>query len=199
VPKTYVIVGIWRNNTNVPEERLLEVTDGKLFKQVERLSHGLRSWPRRVLSLKHVAGFSRYECHPKEGYHSKDNPEPEIETKLAEMFWDYQSRGNESRDCESGDPGHRWLRYIHEDFNQKSSVPWEGKYALQLVLRWSPVRFIIWGTIPILLSLGIGGWYMHKKPEPGTNTDVIGTAWVISTYIISAGARTYSLCLRSDC
>jgi hypothetical protein len=175
----YIVVGILKNGTNVPIERSARVKKGQLFCEIRNLSWRLR--PLGSLSLKHVAGFSVYECHPKTGYHTIGEVSREAELTLAEMFRDYQSGHHEEH----------WSTWIHEKFNANSHQAPQGKYALQLVVHWSPKRFIIWGVFPILLSLGIGGWYMHVPHDAKDNLVVIQTAWGISTYIIAAGARTY--------
>src|SRR5436305_11142700 len=91
------------------------------------------------------------------------------------------------------DHGDRWLDWVHTNFNHNNVKPEEGKFAVQSVLRWSPIKLVLWGVAPILLSLVIGFWYMFK-PTPGEDSlTVVQTAWGIASYIITAAAcRSFS-------
>lgn len=53
-------------------------------------------------------------------------------------------------------------------------------------MRWSRNRLIIAATVPILLSLSIGFYYMYAR-------DDAQTAWTIGSYLITAGAFIVAL------
>jgi cytochrome b subunit of formate dehydrogenase len=94
----------------------------------------------------------------------------------------------------------RWMDWIHQNFNNNSTNPEDGKYALQLLLRWSPLKLVIWSSIPIIFSLAIGLWYMIS-PHPGEDyVAVVQTAWTIASYIITtaAGKRDVKLDFTQD-
>lgn len=48
-------------------------------------------------------------------------------------------------------------------------------------------RLSVATSVPVALSLAVGLWYQTKPAEDGG--DPTGTAWIIATYIITAGAR----------
>lgn len=178
----YIVVGIMGNEGSIPREILLPVvTDKDLFKQMHKAERKLRSLFRRLFSLKRVGGFGIYKCHPSQDYHS--NPEISNETKrcLVELYRNYRT---EKRDCND-----RWNNWIHQNFNNSSLNPEEGVYALQLLLRWSPLKLVVWASVPTIFSLVIGLWYMIS-PHPGEDyVAVIQTGWTIASYIITTAAR----------
>ncbi|KKA19094.1 hypothetical protein T310_6947 [Rasamsonia emersonii CBS 393.64] len=168
----YVVVGLYNRNNNVPVERLKRVKEaGQLFAAIRSASKSLRSLPQRLFSLKYVAGFGIYECHPDKGYHTYVDIDLPTERVLLEFYRDYKSLRNDVED--------RWGDWVHEKFNNGSTDPGQGRYSLQLVLRWSVGRITIYVTAPIILSLAIGIWYMQKTGDAEA-------AWVISTYIVAA-------------
>lgn len=53
---------------------------------------------------------------------------------------------------------------------------------------WSTPKIIFWGSLPILLSLAIGFWYMCKPRDPcEDHIAIVQTAWGIASYIITRG------------
>lgn len=83
------------------------------------------------------------------------------------------------------DIDNRWEDWIHANLNLKQLDPWAGKYALQLLLRWSVAKITLYGVTPILLSLATGFWYMTLSGDDRHTTTQ--TAWTISSYIITCG------------
>ena len=81
--------------------------------------------------------------------------------------------------------------WIHQHFNNSSKNPEMGTLTLELKLRWSIVKVVVWGVVPILLSLAVGFWYMYSDHGEVDDVAVTEAAWVISTYIITTSAREY--------
>jgi hypothetical protein len=177
------------NETSIPHETLLPVTKDKgLFQQIRKAERELRSPVRRLLSLKRVGGFGIYRCHPLEDYHSSPPIGDETTRCLVELFRNYRT---EKRDYQD-----RWMNWIHENFNNNSVNPKDGKYALQLLLRWSPLKLVIWSSIPIILSLVVGLWYMINPHRGEDYVATVQTAWTIASYIVTTAARKYDIVLK---
>ena len=86
-----------------------------------------------------------------------------------------------------GAPEFLWDDWVFKHLNNSSKNPSEGKYSIEVLLSWSVLRLSGVTSIPVLLSLAIGLWYQTLAAENGS--DPTGTAWIIATYIITAGAR----------
>jgi hypothetical protein len=104
---------------------------------------------------------------------------------------------------QSGEPdyGNRWLDWIQTEFNNGSLNPGEGRYALQLLLRWSPMKVVLWGVAAIIFSLIIGFWYQWRDypwAGPSDHVSIVQTAWTISSYILTAAGGTINLFLVCD-
>jgi hypothetical protein len=97
-------------------------------------------------------------------------------TVLQSFYHDYNSAKEDYED--------RWMKWMHFSLNNTSHDPGDGKYALQLVLRCSPVKITVYVTAPIVLSLVIGIWYMR-------HTGDIQIAWTISSYVMTAAGGWY--------
>jgi hypothetical protein len=78
---------------------------------------------------------------------------------------------------------------VFKHLNNSSKNPVEGRYSIEILLSWSVLRLSIVTSIPVLLSLAVGLWYQTLPAEDGS--DPTGTAWIIATYIITAGACKY--------
>jgi hypothetical protein len=115
----------------------------------------------------------------------------ETEVILSELFRDY----------ESGEPdyGDRWLDWIQTEFNMHERSPADGKFALKLVLRWSPPKIVLYGNSLILLSLAVGFWYMWGERSAGASpSDIVAitqTAWTISSFILTAAGGKSLFCV----
>ncbi|KAF2496035.1 hypothetical protein BU16DRAFT_560885 [Lophium mytilinum] len=177
----YIIVGIMNERTGIPREELGWVHGtGDLFKTIHGLARRLRNLPRRLLSLKRVAGFKVYACHPDAGYHENVEMDHKTEMILQSFYHDYNLK-SAKKDYED-----RWAKWVHKSFNSCSLDPGDGKLALQLVLRWSPLKITAYVSTPVILSLAIGIWYMK-------HTGDIQTAWTISSYIVTAAGVLIAL------
>jgi hypothetical protein len=180
----YVVVGIMGIHHSIPKEHLLAITKPcTLFQQIRKACRKIRPWYRRLLSLKTVSSFGIYECNPVKGYHQIVETDKQAQLVLSEMYMDYSS----------GDPdyGDRWLRWVQKELNLGNPNPADGKYALLVVLKWSPFKISVYGIASIILSLIIGFWYMWVGGKfPGSTTsDQVGitqTAWTISSFILTA-------------
>lgn len=181
--RPYVVLGLLSTSTSIPKEVMVRIqSPTRLFKELRKAASKLRPWPIRVLSLKAESGFGIYEC-TKQGIHKRVRVDQSTQHVLAEMFGAYNTS---RRDVDS-----RWLSFVHEELNSTNSDPRLGKYSLQLILSWSALKLVIWGSIPILLSLVIGFWYMFKSHPGEDPVMIVQTAWGISSYIVTAGARKY--------
>jgi hypothetical protein len=177
----------------VPRERLLEVTKREgLFKRIRAASRQIRPLYRRLLSFQQIGGFSMYECNSVKGFHNYVEMDRQTELILTELF----------RDFESGEPdyGDRWLNWIQSEFNLNCENPADGRYALQLVLRWSPGKIVMYGTCSIILAIVLGFWYQfigHGIKDPGPSpSDLIAitqTAWTISSFILTLAGGKFIL------
>lgn len=177
----YIVVGIMGNHHNIPRETLMGVTTPEsLFRVVHRASLKIRPLHRRFLSFKQVAAFGMYMCISEKGFHVNVEMDHQTEQILSNMFEQYQS----------GEPdyGNRWLDWVQTQFNNDSTNPAEGRYALQLLLRWSPMKIAFWGIAAIIFSLVIGFWYQWRDypwAQPSDHVAITQTAWTISSYILT--------------
>lgn len=181
----YIIVG-FMGDESVPKETLRRImhTDG-LFQQIRKAHRHLRNPLRRAMSLKEVCGFGIYECDPHKGYHKEVEIDRETERALTELWRNYCSH---KLDYEG-----RWLMWIHQHFNNGSKSPQKGRLALEFKLRWSVVKVVFWGILPVLLSLAIGFWYMYSEHEGVDDVAVAEAAWVIASYIVTTSALLLAL------
>ena len=86
----------------------------------------------------------------------------------------------------------RWIDWLHVNLNNHQQIPGEGRLSVEVRLGWSVSRLFFVTVIPVALSLAIGFWYpAHHANDP----NAVGTAWVISTYIVAAAAGTCLLTL----
>ncbi|KIW20970.1 hypothetical protein PV08_01549 [Exophiala spinifera] len=183
----YVVVG-FMSDGSIPKETIRRVVEIQgLFQQIRRAQRHLRKPFRRVLSLKEVAGFGIYECDPIKGYHREVELDKDTQRALAELWRSYNDN---NLDYEG-----RWLMWIHQHFNNGSKNPEMGRLALELKLQWSVFKVVIWGIIPVLLSLAIGFWYMYSDHGDVDDVAVAEAAWVIASYIVTTSAREYNLTL----
>ncbi|KAK3986989.1 hypothetical protein QBC44DRAFT_401440 [Cladorrhinum sp. PSN332] len=179
--QNFVVIGIWNPGQSMPREVILPVGEDQLFKQIRSAKQKLRPWGRRILSLKKVVGFSVYQCVPSSGHHLMLPVDKHTQQILTDLFREYNSVSIDQDD--------RWLRWIMDEMNCKSKDPEKGKYALRLVLGWSPAKIVFWTISPVILSLVIAFWYSYKPRGPDTDeVAIVQTAWTIASYIITAAA-----------
>jgi hypothetical protein len=181
--RPYLVLGLLSTSTSIPKEEMIRIKKSShLFKELHEAASKLRPWPIRILSLKSESGFAIYEC-TKQGIHSRVRVDQSTQDILTEMFSAYNSG---RRDVHS-----QWLSFVHKELNNMGSNPRLGTHSLQLILSWSALKLVIWGSTPILLSLFIGFWYMFKSHPGEDPVAIVQTAWGISSYIVTAGARKY--------
>ena len=181
--RPYLVFGLLSTSTSIPKEEMIHIKlPHRLFEEFHKAASKLRPWPIRILSLKSVSGFAIYEC-TEQGVHRRVRVDQSTQDILAEMFRAYNSG---RRDTDS-----RWIYFVHKELNKMQSNPRLGKHSLQLVLSWSALKLVVWGSTPILLSLFIGFWYMFSSHPGEDPVAIVQTAWGISSYIVTAGARTY--------
>lgn len=176
----YIVVG-FKGGESVPRETLRRLTDTDgLFQQIRKAHRHLRNPLRRAMSLKEVCGFGIYECDPTKGYHKELELDRETERALAELWRNFCGH--------KLDYGGRWLMWIHQHFNNGSKSPKMGRFALEFKLRWSVIKVVFWGILPVLLSLTIGFWYMYSEHEGVDEVAVTEAAWVIASYVVTTSA-----------
>jgi hypothetical protein len=186
----YIVIGIMNKSTGLARETLVHLwKDEKpvdLFKAIRFADRTLRPLHLRLFSLKHVGAFGIYECYPNEEYHVPVEYDHQTEAALAELFIAYQRGGLDADNV--------WKRWICRNFNEGDRFPSKGRYALQLVLRWSLQKIVVFTLTPLLLSLAIGLWFMTKKHDPVVDkVAIVQTAWTISSYVVTT-AGGMSLC-----
>ena len=74
-----------------------------------------------------------------------------------------------------------WADWIHKNLNNGKKLPFDGRYSLCLILKWSPFRLTIVVMMPLLLSFAVGMWYMIVRKDAAA-------AWTIASYIVTGGA-----------
>ncbi|KAH0428607.1 hypothetical protein CcaCcLH18_08873 [Colletotrichum camelliae] len=180
----YLVVGIRTSDDSAPRERVLRISsDGDMFKQIRNTIGEFRPMYRRLLSLKGVSSFGIYQCFIHSDDHAPRQLDRETQRSLELFFAAFRSGGNKKHG------NHRWIQWVHQEFNSASVDPAEGKYTLELKLDWSAPKFVFWGMAPILLSIVIGLWYMLKPLEEGADyIAVVQTGWTIASYIVTAAA-----------
>ncbi len=184
--RAYVMVGLFNPETGTVKERLVGIRGRKdLFKSIHKGANYLRPFFLRILSLKEIGGFSLYRCHPTEGYHTTVDLDSRTSLVLLQLFQEYSSSRY--------DFSARWKDWVFENLNCKSCNPVRGRYGLQLVLRWSTTKIVLYTSAPILLSLAVGLWYTLGHHAGADAYVVTQTAWTIASYIVTtAGGECIS-------
>jgi hypothetical protein len=78
-----------------------------------------------------------------------------------------------------------WADWIAANLNKGSPGPRHGELSIQLLLTWSVFKIVIMCLSPVALSLVIGIYYQAVHHD-------VGTAWIISTYVVAAAASKTS-------
>jgi len=191
----YIALGILSRKTGLAREKITtrletQKSHDPLFSSIRKSSWKL--WPlhKRLFSLKHISGFGLYHCHVDSGYHSPVDVDDRTKQTLFEFYLDYKH----------SPPGmdHQWLEWIHEHLNSGDADPRNGKYTLELQLRWSITKILIYGLLPVLGSLVVGVAYMQvrmrRADDFGAQLSVVQTAWGIASYVVgAAGGKMYSM------
>ncbi len=63
-----------------------------------------------------------------------------------------------------------WAGWVHGNLNNASELPFHSQLSIKLILKWSQKRIAIAALIPLLLSFGVGMWYMLTHKD-GDETD----------------------------
>lgn len=116
----YIVVGVMGINHPVPREVLVKIVKpGSMFKEIRVAERYVRPFLRRLLSLKHTAGFGIYECHATRSSHTPIELDHQTKLILSELYLDY----------ESGEPdyGSRWLHWTQSELNQGTTNPADGR------------------------------------------------------------------------
>lgn len=96
---------------------------------------------------------------------------------MSQLFLAYQASYRHSDD----DVARAWQGWVYKNLNDGKNNPLEGRYSLQLIYEWSSYRLSFVVSMPLILSLVIGTWYMMG------HGDVV-TAWTLALYIVTAAA-----------
>ena len=75
------------------------------------------------------------------------------------------------------------MTWIQKNLNE-NKLPLEGKYSLELVYGWSPLRLSILVIFPVILSFGVGLGYMLETGDAGG-------AWTIASYVVTAAGGKF--------
>jgi hypothetical protein len=119
------------------------------------------------------------QCDPSAGHHTRALLTSNQRATLRSLYNSYNWRGR-------GTSEFLWDDWIFMHLNASSRNPEHGKYSIEILLSWSVLRLSIVTSIPVILSLSVGLWYQTLPVTDGS--DPTGTAWIIATYIITAGA-----------
>ncbi|KAK3386799.1 hypothetical protein B0H63DRAFT_140998 [Podospora didyma] len=187
----YVVVGILNRKTGAARESIAGTltSQDKLFKAVRTASWGV--WPlyKRLFSLKEVAGFGLYHCDVETGQHRSVTLDGRTRESLLELYTDYKA--------DNGNMDDAWGEWTHQHLNGGSADPAKGDYTLELLLRWSAVKIVIYGLLPVVGSLVVGVAYMRVRvseaDDLGSDLAVIQTAWAISSYVVGAAGVNFAL------
>lgn len=182
----YIAVGILKRRAGSTQERIRWMDSGnQMFRRVR--TSALEIWPlhKRIFSLKSISGFGLYHCDFNTGHHSTIDIDGRTMKTLSEFYMDYNRNANEEH----------WTKWVHEKLNNESSDLKQGKYTLELILRWSPLKIILYSLLPVLGSLAVGFAYMQTlisetNSDLGTDLAVIQTAWGLASYIVGAAGGT---------
>ncbi|KAH6867868.1 hypothetical protein B0T10DRAFT_534073 [Thelonectria olida] len=184
----YIVVGLLNLESGAVRERLEEIPDRDgLFKAIRKAAKDLRPLYLRLFSLKTIGGFGLYICEPAGDYHVPVDLDDQSSATLHELFSTYSSH--------DVDWQARWGDWVHQHLNRASTDPQAGRFALRLVLRWSIFKLVIYSTIPVVLSLAVGLWFMFvaSKGLEDSYTAVVQTAWTISSYIVTTAGVLIAL------
>jgi hypothetical protein len=99
------------------------------------------------------------------------------EAVLSQLFLAYSASYRHA----DGDVARAWQGWVHKNLNNSKNNPLEGRYSLQLIYDWSSYRLSAVVSIPLLLSLAIGTWYMMGQGD-------VVTSWTLALYIVTAAA-----------
>jgi len=180
--RPYIVIGWFSRSANDPKERILQFeTPEQLFKALRHGESDLRGW-RRFLSLKALRGFGLYKCDIAKGCHRPLILNGSQEAVLSQLFLAYRVSYRHA----DPDVARAWSGWVHKNLNNHKNNPLEGRYSLQLLYDWSSYRLSMIVAVPLLLSIAIGIWYMHRYD------DVI-TAWTLALYVVTAAAALIAL------
>ncbi|KAF2674226.1 hypothetical protein BT63DRAFT_5143 [Microthyrium microscopicum] len=188
----YIVLGVIDSSAQlVHHETLMSIRRPEsLFTHIRAATHRLRGYPRRILSLKRVAGFGIYACSAGGDFHSIVAIDARTQRTLAELWREFQS----------GEPDYndRWMRWTQRCLNGGSLRPEEGRYGLSLRLKWSAQKFMIYGGLCIAVSVVVGVAYTYVNTAPGAEFSdriaVAQTAWTIASYSVTAAGGKF--CFR---
>lgn len=191
----YIAVGILKERAGLAHERVIRIhkNDDQLFRRLHKAAREI--WPlnKRLFSLKSISGFGLYHCHTVSSYHSSIIVDSRTKQTLSEFYTNYK---NNRIDLSSK---RKWTEWVHKELNNGSVVPEQGRYTLELTLRWSAVKIVLYGLLPVLGSLIVGLAYMQARisnadGDFGTELSVIQTAWGLASYVVGAAGGKSLLC-----
>jgi hypothetical protein len=190
----YVVLGILSRKTGLAQEKItisLEThrAPNLLFDSIRSSSWAL--WPlhKRMFSLKSISGFGLYHCHVDSGYHTSVEIDDRTKQTLSEFYLDYKQK--------PAGMDERWMDWVHENLNGGNADPREGNYTLELLLRWSITKIMIYGLLPVVGSLVVGIAYMQVRmrgaDDFGSRLAVVQTAWGVASYVVGAAGGKASV------
>ncbi|KAI9734849.1 MAG: hypothetical protein M1834_001928 [Cirrosporium novae-zelandiae] len=158
--------------------RFYIVNDETLFKHLQKDARLIRGW-REYMSLKSLRRFGLYRCDIRRGAHIKVDLPPEYKNTLKHFFRVYETcRRHPDKDVSKA-----WTQWVHRNFNL-SQVPMDGRYSLELIYDWSPIRLIVLVVFPVLFSFVVGLVYMLRTGD-------VSTAWTIASYVVTGAGGEF--------
>lgn len=127
------------------------------------------------------------QCNHREGIHERIHLDQRGDADLQVLLHMYKSWFV---------PDHTalaWANWVHQVLNNSSLDVLDGKYAIEVVLDWSPTRISIVILFPVLLSLAIGLWL---NSAAWTDLATLQTAWGTASYVVTAGGCKFSLFIQ---
>jgi hypothetical protein len=123
------------------------------------------------------------QCDPVSNTHIRVPLDSKTRPVIQHLYLSYRASEDDMGD---------WIDRIHQSLNRGRGDPGAGGYSIELVLGWSVVKIVIIALTPVILSLIIGIYYQQVHHD-------VATAWIISTYIVAAGASKICKLLRYSC
>lgn len=179
----YIVMGIVDSATGETTECLKELADSEgkpkdLIESMRTAVRALRPWYIRWLTLKSVGAFGLYECHVPAGHHTVLELSDTAKLALLELYYDYIAGRKDENEA--------WKAWVQQHLNAGDTFPGDRSLGLQLILKWSVPKIVIYVSTPVIASLIFGLAYTFSVTGPGVDTvAVLQTAWTVSSYIVT--------------
>lgn len=179
----YLVIGVVNPGTGETTECLLDLVDphGKprdLIDAIHTAVRLLRPWYVRWFTLKSVGAFGLYECHTPAGHHTMLELSDTAKLALLELYYDFVARRKDDQEA--------WKIWVQKHFNAGDTFPGGRRLGLQLILKWSAWKIVLYMSVPVIASLAFGFAYTFAVNGPGVDpVAVLQTAWTVASYIMT--------------